>query len=343
MASKIKVIVVGIGEMGGQAVEMILEKKNLEIVGAVGHRRGVGEDLAKMVGLQRDLGIIVSADAEKIFNTVEADVVLHFSASTMKDTCFQTKGALETGKNVITIAEEASFPWLTGKEVAEEIDKIAREKGVTFVGTGINPGFMFDYFPITVTGALKRVNKIHIVRVVDFSRYGPIVWEHIGVGKHPDSFKDGLDNGDIVLHVGLEQTVNIVAKAMGWDLDDFKELQEGIISKSRRESKYGVVEPGTICGFKQIGTGFMNGKEVIVQDITGSILPNVEEDGVDVGTYIMIDGIPSVKISIEGELAVQGGWGTVARAVNSIPQVISAQPGILTVDQLPPSPCLPGK
>lgn len=343
MASKIKVIVVGIGEMGGQAVEMILEKQNLEIVGAVGHRRGVGEDLAKMVGLKRDLGIIVSADAEKIFNTVEADVVLHFSGSTIKDTYFQTKGALETGKNVITIAEEACFPWLTGKEVAEEIDKIAREKGVTFVGTGINPGFMFDYFPITVTGALKRVNKIHIVRVVDFSRYGPIVWEHIGVGKHPDSFKDGLDNGDIVLHVGLEQTVNIVAKAMGWDLDDFKELQEGIISKSRRESKYGVVETGTICGFKQIATGFINGKEVIVQDITGLILPNVEEDGVGVGTYIMIDGIPSAKISIEGELAVQGGWGTVARAVNSIPQVISAQPGILTVDQLPPSPCLPGK
>ena len=340
MASKIKVIVVGIGEMGGQAVELILEKQSLEIVGAVEHMKGVGDDLSRIIGLDKDLGIIVSADAERTFDTVKADIVLHFSTSTMKDTYSQVKHALETEKNVITIAEEASFPWLSATEMAEEIEKIAKEKNVSFVGTGVNPGFMFDYLPITMTSALKKVRKIHVVRVVDFSQYGQTVWKHIGVGKSPESFEKGMANGDIVLHVGIEQTVNIVAKAMKWDLDDFRESREGVISKSRRESKYGVVEPGTICGFKQIGTGFMNGEEVIIQDITGLILPNLEEDGVDVGTYIMIDGVPGAKISIEGDLAVQGGWATVARAVNSIPQVINAQPGILTVDQLPPSPCL---
>ena len=341
MGKKVRVIVVGIGEMGVQAVKMMLEKRNPQIVGAIGHKRGVGEDLARMIGLDRDLGVVVSADAKKLYESLEADVVLHFAASTMKDTYDQVKGAIQTGKNVITIAEEASFPWITGKEITEEIDTIAKRKGVSFVGTGVNPGFMFDYLPITITGALKKVSRIHALRVVDFSRYGASVWEHIGVGKSPESFKEGLASGTIMLHVGLEQTVNVIAKAMGWNLDDFTESKEGIVSKSRREAKYGVVEPGTICGFKQVATGYVNGKGVIIQDITGMINPNSGEDGVDVGTYITIDGIPRAKVSIEGELAAQGGWATVARAVNSIPQVLIAQPGVLTVDQLPPSPCLP--
>jgi 4-hydroxy-tetrahydrodipicolinate reductase len=340
MLQEIKVIVVGIGEMGGQAVKMILEKRKLKLVGAIGHRKGVGEDLGKMIGLDRDLGIIISADAEKIYKTIEADIVLHFAASTLQDAYYQIKGALETGKNVITIAEEASFPWLTGKQIADEIDKIAKEKRVTFVGTGINPGFIFDYLPIVMTSALKEVNKIHIQRVTDFAKYGTTVWKHLGVGRTLESFKEGLAYGDIMLHVGLEQTVNILAKALGWDLDDFQETREGIISKSQRIAKYGTINPGTICGFKQIGKGFSNGKENITQEIMGIIMPNQEEDGVEVGTSIMIDGVPSAKIVIGGELAAEGGYGTVARAVNSIPQVIAAPPGILTVDQLPPSPCL---
>ena len=342
MEKKIKVIVSGVGEMGGQGVRMILEKRNLELVGAIGNKRGVGEDVAKKIGLDKDTGIIISADADKIYNTVGADIVVNFGCSTVKDAYSQIKGALESGKNVITIAEYASNPWITEKEISEEIDRKAKEKGVTFLGTGINPGFMFDYFPIIITSALKKTSKIHCKRVADFSRYGIGVWEHIGAGKSPEEFKAGIENGEIVLHVGLKETVNLVANAMGWKLDGFNEKKDWMISKSKRETEYGVVQPGTVCGFKQVATGYMKGEVVVIQEIIGIIKPNLEEDGTDVGTSIMIDGVSSsTKVSIEGELASQGGWGTVARAVNSIPQVMAARPGIITVDQLPPSPCLP--
>jgi len=342
MNKKIKVIVSGVGEMGGQAVQMILEKPVLELVGVIGHKKGVGEDVAKKIGLDKNTGIIISADAKKLFETVSADIVLNFGASAVKDAYSQTKEAITHGINVITIAECASNPWISEKEISDELDQQAKLHGVTFLGTGINPGFMFDYFPIVITGALKRTTKIYCKRVVDFSRYGIVVWEHIGVGKTPDEFDQGIKNGDIVLHVGLKETVHIVADAMGWKLDHYTETKSWMISKSKREAEYGVVEPGTVCGFKQIGTGFMKGKEVIIQEIIGLIKPNPKEDGTGVGTYALIDGVSSqTKVSIEGELALQGGWGTVARAVNSIPQVIAARPGIITMNELPPSPCLP--
>jgi hypothetical protein len=342
MNKRIKVIVSGVGEMGGQAVKMILEKPDLELVGVIGHKKGVGEDVARKIGLDKDTGIIISADADKIFETVDADIVLNFGSSTVKEAYSQIERALTHGINVITIAELASYPWITEKEMSEEIDKKAKLHGVTFLGTGINPGFMFDYLPITITGALKKTSKIYCRRVVDFSRYGISVWEHIGAGKAPEEFNKGIKNGDIVLHVGLKETVHIVADAMCWKLDNYTETKNWMVSKSRREAEYGIVEPGTVCGFKQVAKGYMNGKEVIVQEIIGIIKPNLAEDGADVGTSIMIDSASSsTKISIEGELAAQGGWGTVARAVNSIPQVLAAQPGIVTVNQLPPSPCLP--
>jgi len=66
-----------------------------------------------------------------------------------------------------------------------------------------------------------------------------------------------------------------------------------------------------------------------------------EEDKIELGTFYSIDGIPNLKAEITGEFAYQGGWGTASRAVNSIPHVIAARPSIITVEELPPSPCLP--
>jgi 4-hydroxy-tetrahydrodipicolinate reductase len=171
MAKKIKVIQYGLGAMGSQMVQMMLGKRDLEVVGAIsGSGRLAGEDLGKAVGLKKKLGIKVSGNASEVFKTVEADVVLHATTSWMKETFQQTREALETGKNVITIAEEASNPWVKSLEkIAREVDMIAKRNKVTFLGTGVNPGFMMDYLPMALTGVLKEVNKIRIRRVIDWS------------------------------------------------------------------------------------------------------------------------------------------------------------------------------
>jgi hypothetical protein len=324
-------------------VQMMLGKRDLEVVGAIsGSGRLAGEDLGKAVGLKKKLGIKVSGNASDVFKTVEADVVLHATTSWMKETFQQTREALETGKNVITIAEEASNPWVKSLEkIAREVDMIAKRNKVTFLGTGVNPGFMMDYLPMALTGVLKEVNKIRIRRVIDWSRYGVTLFEHICAGKSMKQFEEAQARGEVAFHVGLEQSVRLTAEALGKPIDEYKETANVLVSKSRRVTPYMVIEPGTVCGYTQTGRGLIKGKEFLNYEMVAIINPNPKEDGTDVGTFISIDGIPSMEVTVGGEFAGQGGWGTVASAVNSIPRVVAARPGLITVNELPPWSCLP--
>ncbi|MBE0481211.1 MAG: NADP-binding protein [Dehalococcoidia bacterium] len=343
MSSKYRVIQYGLGVMGSQMVQMMLGKRDLEVVAAIsGSGRLAGSDLSRAIGLDNEIGIVISANADEVFRTVDADVVLHATTSWYEESFVQTREALRTGKNVITIAEEASHPWIEANaKTAREIDSIAKEHCVTFLGTGVNPGFMMDYLPITLTGVLKQVDRIRIRRVIDWSRYGPTLFEHICAGKSVEDFERARERGEVSFHVGLEHSLRLTAEALGWELDSYSETAEVRLTKSRRNTRYMVLEPGTVCGYNQAGHGFRQGKEVLTYEMAAIINPDLVEDGTDVGTYISIDGTPGAEITVGGEFAGQGGWGTVASAVNSIPRVIAARPGVVTVAELPPWPCLP--
>ncbi len=343
MAKKIKVIQYGLGEMGSQMALLMLRKRDLEVVAAIsGSGRLAGADLGKAIGLEKEVGIAISGNASEVFNSVDADVVLHATTSWMEEAVNQTKEALEKGKNVVTIAEEALYPWVDrSRKLAEEVDELAKKNGVTFLGTGVNPGFMMDYLPIALTGVLKEVHRIRIRRVIDWSRYGITLFEHICAGQDIEKFNAARDRGEVAFHVGLEESIRLTAERLGWELDEYRETAEVRLSKSTRETQHMVIKPGTVCGYNQVGHGIVKGKEVLTYEMNAIINPNPQEDGTDVGTYISIDGVPGAEITISGEFASQGGWGTVASAVNSIPLAVAARPGLITVAELPPWACLP--
>ncbi len=344
MAEKIKVIQYGLGAMGVGMVKMLLEKKDIELVGAISASgRNKGLDVGTAIGLDRKLGVLISNDAEKVLNTVKADIVLHATCTTLEDAVRETVPILKSGKNVITIAEEVLYPTGGNKKVFDDLDRIARENNVTILGTGINPGFVMDFLPLSMTGIMINIKRIKMQRVVNYGRYGKSVWEHIGVGKDIEAFNQGCKRGEIVLHVGLEQTVNICAAALGWKLDKITVDKEPIISRIQRDTEFGSVLPGSIGGFKQIAIGWYKEEALITQELIGLINPDEKEDGVALGNNIWLEGDPSIHLFVGGEFADQGGKGTYAHAVNSIPQVIQAKPGFSTVISLPPAICLKSK
>jgi len=338
MSKRIKVIQCGLGAVGSEAVRIMLEKKNLEITAAIDvSEQMVGKDLGRVIGLDRELGITVCRDADEVFRTVKADVVLLSTTGYFKDIFNTIKAALETGKNVITVGEEAAYPWTKSPDLARQIDELAKKKRVTLLGTGTNPGFMMDYLPIVLTGLMKRVDKISIHRIVDMVPCGLISWQEFGYGKKIEAFNAELAKGRIQAFTTLREIMDITARSLGWEIDDYKESRRALVSKSRRVARSGVVEPGTICGFEQIAHGFRQGKEVLFYLYALIISPNFEEDGMEVGHSISIEGAPDVQCTIT--IKESSYLLVAARAVNSIPQVIKARPGIAVIYELPPSPC----
>lgn len=317
--------------MGGGMAEMLLSKEDVRIVAALAQTPAkAGKDLGEVLCLGRKVGLPVTNDANEAFDK-GPDVALINTASFVKDVFPQIKLALEKGADVITIAEEMSYPWAQAPELSSEMDSLAKKAGKTVLGTGVNPGFILDTLVIALSGICRDVKHIHAKRVNNLAPFGPTVMRTQGVGTTPEGFRKGLETGEVAGHVGFQQSSRLIGQALGWKIDRVIEEREPIITRVERKSQYAHVSPGNVAGCRHIARAYAGGREVVFLEHPQQICP--EAEGVDTGDYITIDGDPPVKLSIKPE--IPGGIGTIAIAVNMIPLVIAARPGLCTMADLP--------
>jgi 2,4-diaminopentanoate dehydrogenase len=328
----VKVVICGLGAMGSGMAKMLLQKKGIEIVAAVDSYEGkVGKDLSEVLGVEGKLNLKVSGDFHKTISETEADIVILAIDSFVKTVYPYIKFVVENKLNCITIAEEMAYPYTADIRLANDLDRLAKENGVTILGTGINPGFVLDTLIITLSAACRRVYSISASRVNDISPFGTTVMKTQGVGTTMEEFERGIKDGSIVGHVGFQQSITMIAKTLGIEIDEIIETREPIVSNTYRETNYVKVEPGMVAGCSHIGYGMKNGKAVITLEHPQQIYP--QNEGVDTGDYISIKGEPDLKFSIRPE--IPGGIGTMAVAINMIPQVIASTAGLKTMMDLP--------
>ena len=330
MSKEKRVLLWGLGAMGGGMAQMLLSKEDVKIVSALAHTPSkAGKDLGEVLG-GKQVGIKVTNDVEEAF-AAKPDIALINTASFVKDVFPQIKMALDNGCDVITIAEEMVYPWASEPELSEELDKAAKKAGKTVLGTGINPGFILDTLVIALTGICRDVTHIHAKRVNNLAPFGPTVMRTQGVGTSLEEFQDGLKTGAIVGHVGFQQSSHMIGEALGWKIERVVEEREPIMTTVERKTQYAHVMPGNVAGCRHTARAYAGGREVIFLEHPQQICP--ESEGVDTGDYITIDADPPVNLSIKPE--IPGGVGTIAVAVNMIPLVLTARPGLLTMADLP--------
>ena len=326
----IKVIVCGLGAMGSGMVKMLSSKEGIEITGAVDKDPNkVGRKLKEIFNLTNHEEVIISDDLDKVLKN--GDIVLLAIDSFVEGVYPYIEKILRAKKNCITIAEEMAYPYTASMELSEKMDKLAKEMGVSLLGTGVNPGFVLDTLVIVLSAASRKIEKIKAVRVNDLSPFGTTVMKTQGVGTSPEEFLQGLESGEIVGHIGFKQSIALVAKALGIEIDEITESREPIISSVYRKTEYAEVKPGMVAGCKHIAVGKRRGEDIIIMEHPQQVLPELEN--VNTGDYNEITGDPNMNMKITPE--TPGGVGTIALAVNMIPQVISAAPGLKTMLDLP--------
>lgn len=336
----IRVVMWGFGAMGSGMVKLMLQKEGLELVGVIEKRpEVVGKDVGEVLNLGKTLGVKVYATPEEILHKDKVDVCLHAVHSFTKYVFDGLKLILERGINVITIAEEMACPQAQEPELAAQLDEIAKANGVTILGTGVNPGFVLDQLVINLSGACLNVKRIEASRINDLSPFGKTVMETQGVGTTPEVFAAGIKDGSIVGHIGFPESIRMISDAIGLGVDKIEQTREPIISNTDRETPCVKVKAGMVAGCRHIGIGYANGVEVIKLIHPQQIHPEVEN--VDTGDYIKIEGDPEINMSIKPE--IPGGKGTMAAAVNMLPIVMKAAPGLKRMSDLPIPACLMGK
>jgi len=328
METEIRTLLVGLGPMGQRIAKGILEKKGFRIVGAVDVAKDlVGKDLGELLELGRTLGVTITDDAE-LLSRIKADIAIIATASYLKNVYPQIALCIKNGINVISTCEELSYPYYKYPELSNEIDVMAKKYGVTVLGTGINPGYLMDTLPITLTGACQRVDSIKVVRMMDSSKRRIPYQKKIGTGLSPEEFRRMIDEKKITGHVGLVESIAMIATVLGWKLDKITEFPpEPVIAEREIVTSYTTVRPGYVVGLKSVAHGIKDGKPVIILEFISHAAVEEEYDSV------VIEGVPRIEEKIAG--GVHGDMGTVAVIVNMIPKVLNAKPGLVTMKDLP--------
>jgi len=323
------VVLYGIGAVGSRIAKSLLEKKGIEVVGAIDVAKDkVGRDLGEVLGIGKRIGVVVSNDVDAVLSKVKADIVVHATSSFLKDIYSQLEEVIAHGVNVVSTCEELSYPYVTNPELAKKLDQLAKKHKVTILGTGINPGFLMDTLVITLTGVCQKVNRIKVTRLMNAGTRRVPFQKKIGAGLTRDEFKEKIEKKVITGHVGLEQSIAMISDALSWKLDKIKvDPVEPVIAKKYVESEAIKVKPGQAAGLRQIARGIKEGKETITLDFQAYIGAEEEYDS------ITIDGEPNINQKISP--CVHGDLGTVAIIANSIPKVINAPAGLMTMRELP--------
>jgi 4-hydroxy-tetrahydrodipicolinate reductase len=332
MRDRIRVLVLGTGQMGAAIARVVLEKQGLQLAGAYGKRADrAGTDLGRAVDLERDLGIAIGSDLEAVIEGARPQVAIQATCSKLGDAWPEISLLLRRGVAVISIAEEMAYPAYRSREIADEMHRLAVKGRAAVVGTGINPGFVLDLLVITLTGVCSQIEAITATRVNDLSPYGPTVLTAQGVGLTPEAFERGVKEGSLAGHFGFAQSIHMIAATLGWEVERIEESRKPIVSQVPRETPFVTVEPGCVAGCRHTAVAFHEDRPVITLIHPQQIQPHLE--GVETGDTIEIVGSPNVRLA--GSPEIPGGQGTAAIAVNMIPRVLNAAPGLYTMADLP--------
>jgi 4-hydroxy-tetrahydrodipicolinate reductase len=254
-----------------------------------------------------------------------ADVALHTTSSYLDIFKGQIIEILEAGLDVVSTAEELSFPWLDHPDEAAEIDTAAKQAGKTVLATGVNPGFIMDSLPLNLTAICQQVDHIDVRRVINASaRRGPFQAK-IGSGLTVEEFNARMADGRMG-HVGLPESMGMVFDTLGKKLVRYDSSVEPMVAQQSIKTEHLEVQPGQVRGLEQIARGY--GDEGEFMTLTFIAALEAEDDG----DTIKITGRPDLEVKLKG---TNGDIATVAIAVNAIRRVREAAPGLVTMRDLP--------
>jgi 4-hydroxy-tetrahydrodipicolinate reductase len=326
----INVLQAGVGPLGQKVATYALQRIGINITGAVDpDPRKAGKDLGALCGGE-PLGVTVRETLDEALEDTKADIAIVTTLSSLERIESQITAIAEAGLNMVSTCEELSYPWQSKPQIAKRIDEVCQKYGVTCLGTGVNPGFLMDYLPAVLTSVCQKVEHVKVTRVQDASVRRIPFQQKIGAGLNDREFQNKKQEGTL-RHVGLAESIHMIAGALRWDLDRVEETLEPVVANQKEGAGYTLIENGHARGVEQVGTGFIGDEPKITLHFKAAV---GEEQSYD---KIEIDGTPSFTSRIEG--GVNGDIATSAITVNALAAVMKSAPGLKTMLDIPVPAC----
>lgn len=330
----IRVLQVGLGPIGVGIARQVAARPGFELVGGVDvDAAKVGRDLGEVCGLAAPLGVAVSGDLAAALADLAPAAAVVSTGSSLERVAPTLEACLAAGAAVVSTTEELAYPWRERPALAARLDAAARRAGRALIGTGINPGFAMDALALTLTAVCERVDAVTVRRVQDAAHRRLPFQLKIGAGLAPEEFARRVAAGE-VRHVGLAESIGMIAAGLGWELDEITDVIEPKIAERPTASEHLKVEAGQVCGLLQVGTGRQGDRTRVLLRLEAYLGAPESYDEVEIA------GSPALRSRVVG--GFPGDLATASVVVNTVARAVAAPPGLLTPKDLPPPYCWPG-
>lgn len=326
--SKIKAIVYGVGVMG-RAMTRLMVEKDVDIVGAIDiDPEVVGKDLGEVADLDRSLNVEIREDADHVLSSRDADIGILAIATPMDKMYPHIKKTIENGINVLTTAGEVCYPWKSSPEITSELDKIAKDNGVTITGSGSQDGPWINIVSV-LSGLSHSIDSIRIKERMNIEDYGPELEQWYKIECSEEEFYDWLEEKGESSGGVVSMNLECICEDLDLTVSEVEKFTKPTIANVDIDADKidRFVEEGQVSGKSEVTK--IKTEEGI--ELIGELVMKVYEPSDFDGYETHIKGHPEIKTEHKVPLNVI----TATQMVNRIPDVINAAPGFATVEKLP--------
>ena len=330
------------GSIGRIAIRHFIDNPDYELAGVyVTTQAKAGADAGTLAGVPA-VGVTASTSVDEIL-AIEADCVNY--APLYADVA-QMCAILRSGKSIVTPTGWVYPSAKADQDAVKAVAEACRQGGASLFGGGIHPGFSGDLLPLTVARLCTRIDQVVVQEVADLAPHPShaMNFDGLGFGRDPDEARRDQSPLIHTMEDIFRESMALLADGLGVKVDEYTTEFDVAVAKRDLVVKSGQIPAGTVGGMRHEWIAWSGGSKVIVFRSFWKMDDDLDPDwGYGTIKYsVQIEGEPSTRISIEPSrphpAGDEGYWGrvwTAMNAINAIPAVCAASPGIHTHLDLP--------
>jgi 4-hydroxy-tetrahydrodipicolinate reductase len=330
--SKPRIVIYGVGQYGS-LIARLADQKGWPIVAAF-NRAGpkVGQDLGRVAGLGRDLGVVVQDCETGDYDSLDADIGVVTHRDVLKLNLDAYRRLMGAGLNIGCHGIESYHPYGNDPETAREIDELARRRGVTFTGSGIWDMSRI-WSGILTAGPCTEITSLSISSLTDPHGQANSLEQikQFAISEPVERFyQKGIDKSPLA-HA-YRTVPEMVLQALGYTILESVATVEPVVYDEPVKTTYvpeGYFEAG-LCMGVSIKTRTTTREGVVGTAQVDSRMPRPGEVE---HMYWQVEGKPRTRTMVE---RLDSAHATAANLFNRIPDIIAAPPGIQLVSQMGP-------
>lgn len=325
------------GNIGTRSLRAVIEHPRMKLVGLYVHsREKAGRDAGELCGLA-PVGIRATNSIDEVIAS-GADCVLYMQqGANIDDLC----RLLAAGINVVTTRVEFHDPLTLDAKVRNRLEEACRLGRTSLHSTGSSPGFSTEALPLTLLSLQRRLDSLTIDEFADVSsRNSPeLLFNIMGFGRPPVEFNQ---HRLAEVRIGFANSFHALANAIGMPLDRVEIHGECGTARNTTRIAAGVIERGTVAAQRITISGFRGDRPLMRMRLNWYCSRDVDQpwDLRESGWRMQLEGDVPLDVSIRFPVAMEHFAAmspglTAHRAVNAVPFVCEAPPGIRTTAELP--------